>query len=151
MLFWLLCAVLSCSVMSDCAKPRTVAHQAPLSMGFSRQEYRGGLPCPSPGDLPNLGIEARSPIFQVDSLPSELPGKPMNTGVGSLSLLQRIFTTQELNWGLLHCRWSLYQQSYQGSPSQYYMLSLGLIFFLQSEDASLIPWGLLNSSTVDKS
>ena len=50
-----------------------------------------------------------------DSLPAEPPGKPRNTGVGSLSLLQGIFLTQELNWGLLHCRQSLYQLSYRGS------------------------------------
>ena len=48
--------------------------------------------------------EPRSPILQVDSLPAEPQGKPNNTGVGSLSLLQRIFLTQELNKGLLHCR-----------------------------------------------
>ena len=56
--------------------PWTVACQAPLSMGFSRQEYWSGLPCPLPGDLPDLGIEARSSALQVDSLPSEPPGKP---------------------------------------------------------------------------
>ena len=55
--------------------PWTVAHKAPLSMGFSRQEYWRGLPCPPPGDLPNPGIEPRSPALQVDSLPTELPGK----------------------------------------------------------------------------
>ena len=49
--------------------------QAPLSMGFSRQKYWSGLPCPPPGDLPNPGIEPRSPALQVDSLPSEPPGK----------------------------------------------------------------------------
>ena len=52
-----------------------------------------------------------------DSLPAELPGKPRNTGVGSLSFLHGIFLTQELNWGLSHCRWILYQLSYQGSPN----------------------------------
>ena len=74
-------------------------------------------------DLPNSGIEPESPTVQVDSLLSEPPGKPKNTGVcslslgvGSLSLLQQIFMTQELNWGLLHCRRILYQLSYQGSP-----------------------------------
>ena len=46
----------------------TVAHQAPLSMGFSRQEYWSGLPFPSPGDLPNPGIKPTSPALQVDSL-----------------------------------------------------------------------------------
>ena len=53
----------------------TVAHQAPLSMGFSRQEYWIGLPCPSPGDLPDSGIELGSPALQADFLPSEPPGK----------------------------------------------------------------------------
>ena len=53
----------------------TVAHQAPLSVYFSRREYWSGLPFPSPGDLPNPGIEARSPMLQADSLPSEPPGK----------------------------------------------------------------------------
>ena len=56
--------------------PWTVAHQAPLSMGFSRQEYWSGLPRCPPEDLPNLGVEPRSPALQVDSLPSEPPGKP---------------------------------------------------------------------------
>ena len=51
-------------------------YQAPLSVGFSRQEYWSGLPCPSPGDLSDSGIESRSPALQADSLPTELPGKP---------------------------------------------------------------------------
>ena len=55
------------------ATPWTVAHQAPLSMGFSRQEYWSGLPFPSPGDLPHLGIEPRSPALQADALTSEPP------------------------------------------------------------------------------
>ena len=50
------------------ATPWTVAHQAPLSMGFSRQEYWSGLPFPSPGDLPNPGIEPGSPALQADAL-----------------------------------------------------------------------------------
>ena len=52
--------------------PWTVACQAPLSMGFSRQEYWSWLPFPSPGDLPDPGIEPGSPALQVDSLPTEL-------------------------------------------------------------------------------
>ena len=56
--------------------PWSVARQAPLSMGFSRLEYWDGLPCPPPGDLPNPGIDPRSPVLQADSLPFELPGKP---------------------------------------------------------------------------
>ena len=68
-------------------------------------------------NLPKPGIKPKSPTLQADSLPSELPGKPKNTGVGSLSLLQGIFPTQESNWGLLCCRWILYQLSHQGSTS----------------------------------
>ena len=58
------------------ATPWTVAHQAPPSMGFSRQDYWSGLPFPSPGDLPNPGTEPRSPALQADTLTSEPPGKP---------------------------------------------------------------------------
>ena len=83
------------------------------SMEFSRTEYWSGYPFPSPRDLPNPGIEPRSPALQVDSLPDEPQGKPKNTAVGSLSLLQRIFLTQELNWGLHHCWKILYELSYQ--------------------------------------
>ena len=56
--------------------PWTVARQAPLSMRFSRQGYWSGLPFPSPGDLPNPGIEPRSPALQADPLLTELQGKP---------------------------------------------------------------------------
>ena len=101
--------------------PWPVACQAPLSMGFSRQKYWSRLPCPPPGDLPNPGIEPRSPASWADALLSELSGKPKNTGVGSLSLLQGIFPIQESNWGLLHCRQILYQLSYQGSPQNCYI------------------------------
>ena len=56
--------------------PCTVVHQAPLSMDFSRQEYWSGLPFLSPEDLPNPGMEPRSPALQADSSPSEPAGKP---------------------------------------------------------------------------
>ena len=59
------------------ATPWTVARQAPLSVEFSGKEYWSGLPCPSPGDLPDAGIKPRSPALQSNSLPSEPPGKPM--------------------------------------------------------------------------
>ena len=59
--------------------PWTITNPAPLSMGFSRQEYWSGLPFPSPGDLPDLGIEPGSPALQEDSLPSEPPGKPIHS------------------------------------------------------------------------
>ena len=53
----------------------TVAYQASLSMGFSRQEYWSGLPFPSPGDLPDPGIKPRTPVLEADALTSEPPGK----------------------------------------------------------------------------
>ena len=134
--------------------PWTIAHQALLSMEFSRQEYWSGLSFPPSGDLPNPGIEPRSPCRQnlyhqsqqgnpsenlqwmlklkakhwwvkwsesrlavSDSLrPHGLYGlwnsPGQNTGVGSCSLLQGVFPTQELNQGLWHCRQILYQLSY---------------------------------------
>ena len=57
--------------------PWTVAYQAPPSIGFSRQEYWSRLPLPSPGDLPDAGMEPRSPALQAYALPSESPGKPL--------------------------------------------------------------------------
>ena len=77
------------------------------------------------------GIESRSPALRADSLPAEPPGKPKNTVVGSLSLLQWIFPSQESNRGLLHCRRILYQLSYEGSPrDQNLKYNLDLFKFL---------------------
>ena len=69
--------------------------------GILQETYWGGFPCPPTGDLPNQGITPESPALQADSLPAEPQGKPKNTGVGSLSLLQQIFLTEESNRGLL--------------------------------------------------
>ena len=82
--FLVLCAQ-SLSYTQLFATPWTVAHQAPLSMGFSRQEYWSGLPFPSPGDLPDPGIEPRSPALQADALTSEPPGMPTPMLASSLS------------------------------------------------------------------
>ena len=89
----------------------------------------GGLSLPQGICLNNPGINPRSLALQADSLPAEPQGKLKNAGVGSLSFLQQIFPTQELDQGLLHCRQILYQLSYQGSP-----MSLTLIpfFFFHS-------------------
>ena len=76
-----------------------VAHQAPLSVGFPRQEYWSRLPFPSPGDLSNPGIEPRSPALQADSLPSELPVKPT-----TFSLLS---VTAPLSWIFIIMKTSL--------------------------------------------
>ena len=84
--------------------------------GISRPEYWSGQVFLSPGDLSNPGIEPRSPQLQADSLPAEPPRKPKNTAVGSLTLLQHIFPTQESIQGLLHYKQILYEPSYQGSP-----------------------------------
>ena len=73
------------------AIPWTVAYQAPPSMEFPRQEYWSGLPFPSPGDLPDLGIEPRSPTLHVDALPSEPPGNP----IGYAQLLKISFLGNE--------------------------------------------------------
>ena len=64
--------------MSNAWQTPTIACQAPLSMGFPRQEYGSRLPFPSPGDLPHSRIDPGSPALQADSLPTELPGKPLD-------------------------------------------------------------------------
>ena len=68
------------------ATPWTVTYQAPPFMGFSRQEYWSGLPFPSPGDIPNAGIEPGSPALQPNALTSEPPGKhpPQKNGINAL-------------------------------------------------------------------
>ena len=131
------------------ATPWAIALQAPLSMGFSRQEYWGGLPCPPPGIFLTQGMNPSLLPWQVDSFtiwatrgrPSYLtecesrsamsdslrlhglysPWNSLgqNTGVGSLSLLQGIFPTQGLNPGLLHYRQILYQLSHKRSLISY--------------------------------
>ena len=127
-----LCCARSLSHVQLLATPWTTARQAPLSTGIQAGILeRVAMLFP---DLPNPGIELRSPALQADSLPSEPPGKPKNTGVGSLSLLQGIFLTQESNRGLLHCRRILYQLSYQGNL---WLLLLSTMF---SRCTHIIPW-----------
>ena len=94
----------------NCSLPLSSVH------GDSPRKNTGVGCHPSPRDLPNPGIETRSLTLQVDVLPSEPPGKPKNTGVGSLSLLQRIFLTQELNQVLLYCRQILYRLNPSRKP-----------------------------------
>ena len=84
--------------------------------GLFRPENWSGYPCPPPGHLPNTGIKPRPPALQADSLPSEPAGKPKNTGMGSLFLLQGIFPTQGSNPGLPHCRQVLHLLSHKGNP-----------------------------------
>jgi len=75
--------------------------------------------------------QPRSPALQVDSLPAEPQGKPKNTGLGNLSLLQGICPTLESNWGLLHFRQILYQLNYQGSLHKYVSIFFQVIFPLR--------------------
>ena len=82
------------------ATPWTVAHQAPLSMGFSRQEYQSGLLCSPPGNLPNLGIKLRSPAFQANSLTFELPRE--KTRYVSYSFLPKDMAAVVATTGLLY-------------------------------------------------
>ena len=88
------------AVMSNSLQP----HGLYMPWNSLGQNTGVGSLSPSPGDLPNPVNEPRSPALSVDSLPTEPQGKPKNTGVGSLSPVQQIFLTQELNQGLLHCR-----------------------------------------------
>ena len=88
------------------ATPWTAAHQAPPSMGFSRQEYWSGLPFPSPGDVPDPGIEARSPALQADALTSEPERFP----------LWDTATLNCLNLGMIHI-FSVHIYSKRSSPS----------------------------------
>ena len=88
----------SCSVVSDSLWP----HELYSPWNSLGQNTGVGSLSLLLGDLPNPGIELRSPALQADSLPAQSQGKPRNTGVGSPSLLQRIFLTQESNRGLLH-------------------------------------------------
>ena len=80
----------------------TVAKKAPLSMKFPRQEYWSGLPLPSPGDLPDPGIELGSPALQEDSLPTELRGKPSQHLQIFVNWVKRILHFQHGNkWMML--------------------------------------------------
>ena len=118
-IYYILCIMLSCSVLPDSVTPWAEPAMLLCPCGFSVHGDSGvGCHALLQGDLPNPGIEPRSPSLKADSLLSEPPGKPKNTGVGSLSLLQGTFSTQESNWGLLHYRWILYQLSYKGNPYQ---------------------------------
>ena len=108
--------MLSRSVVSNSLRPHGVAHQAPLSMGCSRQEYWSGLSCPPLEDLPNPGIKHRSPTLQADSLRAEPPGKLKNTGVGAYIFFRR--SSQPRNWTGVSCIAGgfFYQLSHKGSP-----------------------------------
>ena len=82
----------------------SVAYQAPLSMGFSRQEYWSGLPFPSPEDLPNPGIKPGSPTLQADALPSEPPGRSVGNKFLLLEWRNVAVVTLKETGGKASCR-----------------------------------------------
>ena len=96
----------SCLTLCD---PWTVAHQAPPSTGFSRQEYWSGLPFPSPGDLPDPGIEPRSPTLQADALTSAPPGKPS-------SYCRQVLNKSLRSWSDIRKRCRLTRESTGNQP-----------------------------------
>ena len=106
-----------------------------IAHGILQARILEWVACPFSRDLSNPGIEPRSPTLQVDSLQAEPQGKPKNSGVGSLSLLQWVF----LQWRLLHCRQILYQLSCEGSPDMYVFVYLGLCWvFIATHRFSLV-------------
>ena len=112
-----------------------------------------------PRDLPNPGIEPRSPALEADSLPAEPQAKPKNTGMVSLSLLQWVFPGQESNWGHLHCRWIRYQLSYEGMITAFIVSQFQCSYqYSESERRSVVsnslrpcglysPWNSLGQNT----
>ena len=110
------------------ATPWTVARQAPLSMGFSRQEYQSGLPCPSPGDLPHPGTEPRSPALQAVSLPTELWTTNYSWALVVCwlffwysflpnSLLSQLQARKSQSWRVLRINWANYIHDESSLPT----------------------------------
>ena len=107
----------------------TVARQAPLSMGFSRQECWSGLPFPSPGDLPDPGIEPGSSALQADALPSEPPGKPeeKNRCIQRFALFTEVYYKEHRTgiWELMHLslnRWVKLCNLFKGTVYLMYLM-----------------------------
>ena len=103
--------------------PRTVAYHAPPSMGYSRQEYWSGLPFPSPGDLPDPGIEPRSPAFQADTLPSEPPQKPVHSMVLGNCIIKCIhhYSIIHSSFTVLKISCSAYSPPLPWTPGNHYL------------------------------
>ena len=121
-------------------------------MGFSRQEYWSGLPFPSPGDLPDPGIEPRSPALQADALTSEPPGKPFNREAGVISdILEWLFnTTGDIlyilypTWTVNQCPESIEQWAEQSEFSKYW--NLCLVTWLCLTPCGPMGWGTCQAS-----
>ena len=125
---WLLerniCAVLglvaqSCLTFCD---PMDCTRQAPLSMGILQARILVWVAMLSPRGSSQPRDRTQVSCIEADSLPSEPPGNPKNTEVGSQSVLQGNFSTQGSNWGLLHCRWILYHLPGKLPPTFFFNL-----------------------------
>ena len=120
--FGVQCPVLSLSDGSFFFSPKFLTCIQLFATPWTSSDQNAGM-----GSLSLLGIKPRSPALQADSLLAEPQGKPKNTGVGNLSLLQQIFPTQESNRGLLRCRRILYQLSHQGVVTVIWVISIAQI------------------------
>ena len=143
----MLCYAWSFSCVRLFATPWTVACQAPQSMGILQARILEWVDMTSSRGSSQLRDQTQVSALQVDSLPSEPAEKPKNIGVCSLLLLQGLFLTQELNWGLPNCRQILYRLSQQGSPrilpiAQATVGSLSLLQGIFPTQES--HWGLLD-------
>ena len=127
---WLWSEVKSLSHVWLFATPWAVAHQATPSTGFSRQEYWSGLPFPSPGDLPDPGIELKSPALQADALPSEPPEQPMISWLRRVNLLERWI--YQLSKGEIKLRVLFYFLSIYATMFMYYSWPAFLFFLTMS-------------------
>ena len=132
---WLWSEVKSLSHVWLFATPWAVAHQATPSTGFSRQEYWSGLPFPSPGDLPDPGIELKSPALQADALPSEPPEQPMISWLRRVNLLERWIyqlSKGEIKLRVLFYFLSIYATMfmYYSWPAFLFFLTMSFFFFL---------------------
>ena len=119
-------------VAQSCPTPWTIAHQAPPSMGLSRQEYWSGLPFPSPGDLPDPGIEPRSPALQANALTSEPPSKLPFTTLGVFIYFAKILNTYTKH-SLLWRHYYIIIDIYLPSCGPFY-----LITYIQSQISPLL-------------
>ena len=132
------------------ATPWTVAHKAPLSMEFSRQEYWSGLPFPSPGNLPDPGIKPMSRASHALAggfFTTEPPGKPQEYWNRQPFPYSGIFLTQGSTPGLPHCRWILYCLSHQGSLISHIQVS---VKYLCSHGATLPNWTVSGERCIEK-